>query len=104
MDQAVSAKAHINRRFSYAMPRSGTAKLTVTGQVLDGARTVARLSRTLYLNVFTNELAEISQALRSAQALVPKLLDARGVEDRACLAATKLEALRPRISGRDADH
>ena len=99
VDQAVSANTHINRRFSYAMPRSGTAKLTVTAQVLDGARTVAGLRRTLYLNVFTNELALISQALRSAQALVPKLLDARGIEDRACLAASKLEALRVRVSG-----
>ena len=35
---------------------------------------------------------ETIQAIRSAQARVPKLLDARGVEDRACLAATKLEA------------
>ncbi|MCC6821706.1 MAG: VCBS repeat-containing protein [Verrucomicrobia subdivision 3 bacterium] len=97
--RATSSAAHINRSFSYAMPRSGTAKLTVTCQVLDGARTVARRRHTLFLNVFTNELVEISQAIRTAQALVPKLLDARGVEDRACLAATKLEALRPRISG-----
>ena len=99
VDQVVSAKAQINQVFSYAMPRSGTAKLTVTCQVLDGARTVARHSQTLYLNGFTNELEEISRTLRSAQARVPKLLDARGVEDRACLAVTKLEALRPRISG-----
>lgn len=99
VNQAVSAAANINRLVSYSMPRSGLAKLTVTCQVLDGARTVARRSHTLYLNVFTNELAEISQAIQSAQARVPKLLDARGVEDRACLAATKLEALRPRVSG-----
>ncbi len=99
VNQSVSADANINRRLSYALPRSGTAKLTVTCQVLDGARTVARRSHTLYLNAFAKELAEISQAIQSTQARVPKLLDARGVEDRACLAATKLEALRSRVSG-----
>jgi outer membrane protein assembly factor BamB len=99
VNQVVSADANINRQVSYAMPRSGTAKFTVSCQVLDGARTVARRSHTFYLNVFTNELVAINQTIRSAQARVPKLLDARGVEDRACLAAAKLEALRPRISG-----
>lgn len=99
VDQAVSAKAQINRRFSYALPRSGSARLTVTCQVLDGDRTVARRSQTLYLNAFTNELEEISQTLQAVQARIPKLLDARGIEDRTCLVATKLETLRPRISG-----
>lgn len=96
---AVSANAQIKREFSYTLPRNGTAKLTVTCQVLDGARTIARRSHTLHLNVFNNELVEISQAIQSAQTRVPKLLDARGVEDRAWLAAAKLAALRPRISG-----
>ena len=99
VDQIVSAKPQINRQFSFAMPRRGAAKLTITCQVLDGARTVARRSYTLYLKAFANELAEISQVLQSTQARVPKLLDGRGVEDRACLAASKLEALRPRLSG-----
>jgi outer membrane protein assembly factor BamB len=99
LDRAVSSAEKIHRLLSYTMPRSGTAKFTVTCQVLDGARTVARRSHTLYLNAFSKELAEISQAIRSAQGRVPKLLDARGVEDRACLAAVRLDALRSRVSG-----
>jgi outer membrane protein assembly factor BamB len=97
--QTISAKAKINRTISCTMPRSGLAKLTVTCRVLDGTRTVARRSGRLYLNVFSREVEEISQAIRFAQERVPKLLDARGVEDRACLATARLDALRPRISG-----
>jgi outer membrane protein assembly factor BamB len=99
LSQSRSAKEHISRLLSYRMPRAGTAKLTVTCRVLDGTQTVARRSSTLYLNAFTKEVAEISKAIQSAQARVPKLLDAKGVEDRACLLATKLDALRPHISG-----
>jgi len=99
LDQVVSGGEQIHKLIAYALPRSGTAKLTVTCQVLDGVKTVARRSHTWYLNPFSKELEEISQAVQSAQARVPKLLDARGVEDRACLAATRLAALRSRVSG-----
>jgi len=97
--QMVSGSEQIQKRFAYSLPRAGTAKLTVTCQILDGARTIARRSQTLYLNPFTQELQEIQQAVQSAQARVPKLLDARGVEDRACLAAARLAALQSRIAG-----
>jgi len=99
LSQTVSTSLQIARQLAYAMPRSGTAKITVTCRVLDGTQIVARRSHTLYLNAFTDELTDIGRAIQAARARVPKLLDARGVEDRACLAAAKLEALRTRVSG-----
>lgn len=98
-DQFASAGEEIQRQLSYSLPRKGPAKFTVTCQVLNGTNVIARRRQTLYLDVFRDELGEVGQVIRSAQSLVPKLLDARGVEDRACLAAARLEALRAKVSG-----
>lgn len=97
--QTEFSAAEFHRTIRLALPASsGPSRLRLTCRVSDGTETVARCSRTLYVREFVTEVARVDEALRAAQSRLPKLLDARGVEERSALVATKLTGVRSRLA------
>jgi hypothetical protein len=64
--------------------------------VFDGSRLVVGRSQMIRTNPFNAECARIRRTLDAVQATLPRLVDKAGIEDRACLVATRVNTLRAR--------
>lgn len=93
-----SAEERIEHQAWYVVPGSEAANLSFACTVSEGPRVLARRSRTAFLTPFVKELSDADATLREIEKRSHKLIDAKGVEDRAVFLSAKLDGLRNRVS------
>lgn len=93
-----SAEERIEHQVWYVVPGSEAANLSFTCTVTEGSIILARRSRTAFLTPFVKELSDADGMLQEIGRRSTKLIDARGIEDRAVFLLAKLDGLRDRIA------
>ena len=93
-----SAKETLEPKLWYTVPGSEAANLSFKCTVSEGERVLTRQARTAYAVPFVKELADAESGLREVESRSTKLVDARGLEDRAFFLRGKLDGLRGSIA------
>lgn len=94
-----SADETIVSKVWYTVPAAEAANFNFVCSVTEGDRVLVRRSRYTYVVPFVKEAADAEAILQEVEKRVPMLLDAKGIEERACFLRSKLTGLRDRITG-----
>lgn len=92
-----SAGEHIKHQVWYSVPATESANLSFACSVSEGRHVLARRSRSAHVVPFAKEFSDAENILEQVGKDSEGLIDARGIEDRACFLRVKLEGLRGQI-------
>jgi len=82
---------------SYAVPAGHSADYKFTCTVEQAGRQVLKQTREMHTTPFMKELGDSEAILKEVETLFEKVSDIRGLEERACFLAGRLEKFRPRF-------